>query len=412
MGSTTNATRNFVPYAVLYAVAVLAACTWGTYDGSFDGGANESSDGSYDGGSDAGGDGGGSAIVVLTKSFGDNGGGVFPIITDGQNLYGVEFGTGVLSFPLAGGMVATLVTGNASNVLATDGAYVYFEVNLDVMRIPTSGGQISAVSDLPNTLGTGLFATDGTNVYFTNWSSGFADGGSVETYTVDVGSVPVAGGSATTLGSKEYSFVPCGAGNGTTAIASDGHNVYWMDGTCLPDGAPGYVLNAIPVDGGTVATLGAPASRSDLVAGIYSTSPPMVTDGKSVYWLEYVPNSDGGTVSGAVPPGGTVRIRAVPVGGGPVRKVASSPSSVAPLSPPGSVAPSPGLATDGIHIYWVAGGIQRVSVDGGAVTTLVSMSDLQALGFNAGGSVSPDGIAVDAKSVYWITGNVLMEKAK
>lgn len=375
-------------YAALCILAILGACTWGIYDGHYTGGGSGG-----DGGGDDGGSGGDTnPVVVLTQDFNQNSSAVGPIVTDGTNVY-AALQSSILSIPVAGGAVTTLAMANIeSSFLATDGAYVYFEVNnsdftVSIERIPRYGGSVDVVTTLSHG---GAFATDGTNVYFTQTVLA-ADGGR-GTYVEDIESVPATSGAAKEIGS--LSLPQQGAGWAASAVATDVSSVYWVDSyTGLPQGVmetTTYSLKAISKSGGPITTL----------AGI--GTPPIVTDGKSVYWVEYVANWDGGPTGTSIPPGGVTTVYAVPVGGGAVRTVASSPSTVAPAGA--------SLATDGISVYWVTEGIRRAPVGGGPASEFVSASDLQ--NFNSSGSRGPGAIALDSQNVYWLLDAALMKRAK
>ena len=98
-----------------------------------------------------------------------------PIAIDGTSAYWAyyrpDYGGTVASVPLAGGSVATLVSGQEDiTALAVDGTNIYWATtSTDVRRVPLPGGTWSTVATLPGSR-LGDFAVDATSAYWTQWN--------------------------------------------------------------------------------------------------------------------------------------------------------------------------------------------------------------------------------------------------
>lgn len=240
---------------------------------------------------------------------------------------------------------------------------------------------------------------EGSNVYWASTPPG----------TAEVGSVPVGGGSATTL-------VRLGSGAQPLSIAVDATNAYVAGTTCGgPLGCTGWI-DEISLSSGATTTL----------ASNVSVSGPIAVDGKSLYWT-----SSGGEFTGTV--------MSVPIAGGSPTTLASNqswPGAIAvdatnaywangngtimkmPIGGDGGGAPSvlaygqtgaAAITVYGANVYWVTAGtcadngtctgtVMTVPVAGAASpTTLASEQN------------TPAGIAVDGTNVYWTNSNSLMK---
>ena len=194
-----------------------------------------------------------------------------------------------------------------------------------------------------------LIAVDGSKVYWTT-----PVGGSNGVSIGFVKSVPVAGGTPSTLASGQ---------NFPFGIAVDSTSVYWT--TLAPSSGPQVVndgrVQKLPVAGGPAAQL----------VGNRTSGCMNVAVGKSgVYWIE-----DGGGVFG------------VPLGGGPVTTIGATEDRHG------------GIAVDATRAYWTdttLGIVEAAPLAGGTSVTLAAAQD------------RPYGIAVDSENVYWTTSDSVL----
>jgi hypothetical protein len=171
------------------------------------------------------------------------------VATDGVNLYWTG-DMSVFARALAGGSTSTLAVsshlrGSTDGSIAVDSTSVYVAVNLvgvpgTIVRVPIGGGQLTTIASEQSPLSV---AVDATNVYWTNDDGA---GGSVAR-------APLGGGAPTTLST----------GPAASGIAVDGSSVYWTneDGTVM----------SVPVAGGTPTTLASDQQPSPAIA-VDSTS--------------------------------------------------------------------------------------------------------------------------------------------
>lgn len=149
----------------------------------------------------------------------------------------------------SGGAVITLVSGliNLAPAIAVDGSFVYYTDGVgSILRVAVSGG---APAIITSGTATGL-ALDGTNLYWTDYSTG------------TVAKVPVVGGVPVVLATGS---------NSPMGIATDGIDVYWTEFT-----NPGSVRK-VSVNGGQITTISA-----------NSNSVGIGVDSSFVYWAENV----------------------------------------------------------------------------------------------------------------------------
>ena len=193
------------------------------------------------------------------------------------------------------------------------------------MRTSALNGANSAT--LVETAGGGPFAADATAIYFADkWT---------------IKRVSIAGGVPQRVATGDFYI---------RDVATDGANVYWVE-----DG-PFSVVRSVPVNGGTITTLGAgpgPAGRIHI-------------DGTYVYWLAHEDEID------RVPKAGGQPIRLI----GPISGLATD------------------FAIDATNVYisgWDSGIIGKAPLAGGAISTLAST-----------GADQTRRIETDGGKVYWI----------
>jgi hypothetical protein len=162
--------------------------------------------------------------------------------------------------------------------------------------------------------------------------------------------VPMSGGTPTTL----FNGVQVSG-----AVAVDSANVYFTD--CGSSCATAIVAKAIPLDGGTVTTIGSLAANA--------APGDIRVDGANVYFTAYE-YGDG-------------QVGRAPLDGGATATLASGQTDTFDLT------------TDATNVYFTNatthGSVVMVPVVGGTPTTLVT------------NQFSPTAIAVDSTSVYWST---------
>jgi hypothetical protein len=222
----------------------------------------------------------------------------------GQSTLNNHDGT-IVQIPLDGGTKLTLATqmevayaAPYNNAIAVDGKYVYWVAGASgndgtIMKCPIGSATPSVLygnQPFPEAL-----ATDGVNIYWSNWGTFDTQG----KYNNDgtIMKAPVDGGTPVVLASGQ---------SAPAAIAIDSANVYWTDvgrlgGGFIPAPNSGSV-NQISIDGGSVVPL---STGNRIPLGI-------AVSGHTVYWDEYVLTEPGKILSAPVGGGGPV----VPLVGG------------------------------------------------------------------------------------------------
>ena len=255
---------------------------------------------------------------------------------------------GAAPVTIAGGVASDVarIAADTSNIYVLDGDYI--------KKLPIAGGipMKLAAAHAPN-LGDASaidydITTDGTNVYWTV--------GSISNSAPTVRSVPVAGGSVTTLALEGAGSRPMDC---YWRIAVDAVNVYWTSISQYPIGCS---IRKVPIAGGSVTPLVDYAYLRDFVV-----------DGTNVYFSEAGSN-----------PGS---IRQIPVSG--------NASTTFATNVLGWV-----MAQDAANLYWMdpsphTGGIFRLPKAGGSQTTLVPGP----VATNV--LVEADAIAVTPTALYW-----------
>jgi hypothetical protein len=233
---------------------------------------------------------------------------------------------------------------------------------LPLLSVPLCGGS-------PTTIGTGpggLPAGSITGIALNDTSVYWASFGTILT-------VSLVGGTVTTLVPR---LDPYGEPSGNLAI--DGKNVYWAD----PD--EGAIMS-VPLIGGTPATLvpGAPHSTPGEPGSVYY----LAIDATSVFWVNNGYDVDGGV-------GGRGALLKMPLGGGAQITLGQAPSTPITLDATNlyfgySDCPtdSGSCICDGGPCPWA---MVKMPLDGGTLTTLAS-----------GLMEGVPGIAVDDENLYW-----------
>lgn len=246
-------------------------------------------------------------------------------------------GSAVMMYPAAGGALIPLVLGLDNNVngLAVNAKNVYWTEQNSVATVPIGGGNVKPLATTMQPA-TGI-AIDSTTVY---WSEQF--GG--------LSKVPIGGGSSVQL-------VPASS-EGPAFPAVSGTSLFWVS---LAVG--GSTIKKISTPGGAVTVLAAGIDEGELVV-----------DKSNVYW------------AGA----STKQINAIPVGGGPVTVLGTTPY------------PPYGLAQDEEYLYISSndamGAILKMPKTGGEPQVIAS-----------GHGFVPS-LAVDATSVYWASNDGMVLK--
>jgi hypothetical protein len=245
-------------------------------------------------------------------------------------------GGAVVQMPIGGGALTTLASASGATLeaFAVQGSSIYWANNAAdntfILEASIGGGAATTLASEPTFIPVGL-AVNATHVVWTTEGTEGTAAGTVVT-------VPLAGGTATTLAANQ---------GGLIALAVDATSVYWKDDQS--------VLKA-PLAGGAISTL---CTLSSSTAG---ASFNMAVDATNVYWTGR--NGTAGT------------LMKVPVGGGTATTLATSSSMFS------------AMAIDATSVYVASADILSVPISGGAATTLVA-------GYGA------NGLAVDATSVYW-----------
>ncbi|HEX8789452.1 MAG TPA: protease pro-enzyme activation domain-containing protein [Polyangiaceae bacterium] len=229
-----------------------------------------------------------------------------PVAVDGANFYWFSAATaGFEQVSIGGGAPTFLAGGSNAASVASDGTHVFFDADDEIAVVPVGGGAETNIA--PSTESFGM-AIDSTNVYWTNTAtfgvmkvpkaggspvvlattSGFnpiriAVDGTTVYFTTDGGplmSVPIAGGSATTLTSQ---------GVKAEGLAVDSTGVYWTGcvGNCT-----------LPPAGVFTVPLGSISATPTQLYGTFSTQPMGIAlDATFAYWTE---DDSGGSTTGRV----------------------------------------------------------------------------------------------------------------
>jgi hypothetical protein len=231
---------------------------------------------------------------------------------------------------ISGGNITVLATTQRTpSGVAYDASNVYWTATAGVFSLPLTGGSPTSLSSPSYQQYAGLIIVSSNLYWLASYSSG-AQGGPMM--------IPVTGGTASSIG-LGTALNP--------ALAFDSTRVYWAPSD--------NTIKAVGLGGGVAITL---ATNQSSVQGIVATD-------EAVYWTV-------STVAGA--------IMSVPTSGGTASPVVNGQNM--PF----------GIVTDGTHLYWTnygAGTVMRSNMTGGEVATL------------AKGQGFPCAIAIDATSVYF-----------
>ncbi len=188
---------------------------------------------------------GASASVKLADISGFGGG---PLAVDDSFVYWAD-GTGatVYKLPITGGTRMDLAPAGEVRDMATDGVNVYWLSSSSVLSVPAGGG--TPVTLAPGGSNPGSIATDGTSVYWSNWSNLTGS---------RVSKVPVGGGSPTVLAQSD---------DVEEGMVIDATHAYWVEG--------GGQIKKVPLAGGAAVTLATGQANPRYIA----------VDATSVYWL-------------------------------------------------------------------------------------------------------------------------------
>ncbi len=197
------------------------------------------------------------------------------VATDGTNVFvaGCNGSVGinqseVYAFPVQGGVGVPIVKfekdacSPALQALTRDAGHLYLLKGSEVLSVDLAS--LAKILLTSNVTGAQpALATDGKNVYWETYEARSNVSGTIAGGKVSILSVPIAGGTVSTVASVDTDREPV-----ASPIAADGSYVYWfVDSTQPPEG-----IYAAPIGGGTPQLF---ASGS-----IYS----IALDSHNVYW--------------------------------------------------------------------------------------------------------------------------------
>jgi hypothetical protein len=295
-------------------------------------------------------------------------GGICMLVTDADNVYwidtvstpgpggnGVQYSSALHKVALDGGQATALASNLdviAGSPLALDSSAVYFAaIDNGIMAVPIAGGSATTLG--PGTALSTLVGLRGAALYAL---------GAPTVTDIDLLTAPVTGTSPSNLSSFDGGMIPVGA-------AIDANNAYWS----WTDEQNSSGIFVAPLDGGT--------STTSIPTG--SPNRFLAVDGTYVYY----PDTNGG--AGV--------LRSAPLDGGPPTTLVSGLTFGAEE---GNVVP---LAVDSTSIYWSEGSCG--SSDGGCAFSVMK-APLAGGGTPVVLATFDEGvqqIAVDATSVYAIT---------
>ncbi len=288
------------------------------------------------------------------------------LVVDSDGAFWIS-GNNVMKVSLCGGLPVTLASQQTPGGLAVDATSVYWPSSVQdsgiytsLVRVDKEGGATVTIATFDDIVGfpganEPIAVRDG-NVYWAGNATchSVLDGGDCGGMAII--SVPLTGGSTTTLASQQP---------GVGSLAVDATSVYWAnwyDDVNNPyDGA----LLSVPLAGGESTTLASMQGDPDII----------VVNGQNVYWWDDL--------------GGNACF--VPIQGGGVTTLLTSQLSLS------------AMAVDAGNVYWAtpapAGSIQKVAIDrAGMSVTLI----------DTGGNYTD--IAVDGTSLYWIDGSSVVRR--
>jgi hypothetical protein len=293
----------------------------------------------------------------------------YTMAVDGQNLYWSNLpadadGGAVMKVSLSSGTVATLITAaqetNASSI-AVDSKNVYASVDntLALVSVPIGGGTVSTLMTFyyeSSPIAVGAGAVLGTMINSGVWA------------------VPVDGGTPV-----NYVQQPYGALTGAT----DGTSYFWIQ-SAAPNAIRSAPLGAASMPAVTQLVTN-PADSGNLSPVVNTAYQNLAVDGTSVYWFD---NGSGSILS-------------APKGGGAFKVIAQVP-----------VGTVQSLLTDGTTLYWAQTtppAILKMPVAGGTPQTLVSGAPTAALA-TLDGEIPR--MAIDATHLYWFNPPDIYEIAR
>lgn len=290
--------------------------------------------------------------------------------------------------------LTTLASGVDANSIAVDGTNLYWtrastNDTYAVMKVSRCGGPAITLASGPK--GAGSVAVDGRNVYW------IATNGESPSFPSQLLSVSVEGGQVTTLAT----------GSGFAWVALDDTSAYW---TAQPPNQPSLgAVMSVPLAGGTASTLASavygPTGIAAAAGKVYWSStgsgwhngeifsePPSGGTPTGIAWNTGLPanlviNSTSAFWTAQLMYNyltGEPQVSAVltvPLGGGTVTTLAATPvSSASEVSGP--------MAADDASLYYVLGGIVRLPLNGAQPVMVAPNTPLE--------------MTVDATSLYWI----------